>query len=76
MMIDHTSKPLLETKKDISKQYLGTGNIHAVGMRQKQDAVCVYTSTGEVPEHILKEIRKKAAPHKTIVLKEQQPMLL
>lgn len=67
-------KSLDEVKEAISEKYLGKAGIHSIGIRRKNNALCVYTDAGASPKQkaVLKEIEKEAAPFSVVTIEEER----
>lgn len=61
-----------ETKRQISREYIGQGGIHGVGLSDDMQAIYIYTANVNAP--VLKQIRERAQPFEVIIKgPEEQP---
>ncbi len=69
---------LRRLKRRIRERWLGRSGIHGVGVRAKEDAICVYRSGRghEESEEEIEGLRQEVKPHKLIVVEEDAPSIL
>jgi len=65
---------LKEVKQRLAGKYLGKSGIHGLGVRQSQNAVCVYVDADDngEQESLLKEIETEAAPYRVLKIAEDR----
>lgn len=67
---------LLQAKRRVRAVVLDRPGVHAVGLRQAQSAVVVYTEPAGLGEDLLAEARAAAQPFSVVVVSEEPPELL
>lgn len=71
------SDELRQAKQRVKSRFLGKHGVHAVGIRQADNAVSVYVDQ-DAPEpamEVLDELRAAAAPCAVTVLREGRPAI-
>ncbi len=70
-------EPIEKIKKRLKDRYLGKYGIHGIGIRESENAVCIYVSPGAKLDETdtLKEIKENALPFKVIVIQEERPVI-
>ena len=71
-------KTLDETRKLISRKYMGRGGIHGVGARPDSGIIFIYLSETSSPnrESLFEEIEKIASPYRVVRVETQQAVFL
>ena len=71
------SKTLDNVKDVVRRQDLGKWEIHGIGIRRAQNAICVYRDAGgpHLPDEVRRQIEQEAEPFQTLVIEEQQPQV-
>ncbi|WP_407530483.1 hypothetical protein [Methylobacterium oryzisoli] len=67
---------LVETKRQLSRRYIGRSGIHAIGLARAQNAIRVYLSaptTGETDEQrtTLRSLERDALPYPVLLTIEE-----
>ncbi len=72
-----STESLDEVRKRISRKYLGKAGIHGVGIRRKQQAICLYLSitADSRQKELLEKIQRETTPYKVLQIEEEQPKI-
>lgn len=67
---------LRRLKEELGKRYLGRHGIHGIGVRESEDAICLYVDPGSDLERTptWEVIRRSAAPHGVVLVREDRPL--
>ncbi len=68
----------LETaKRKVRRKYLGEAGIHAIGVRRKKQALCLYVESEANPElqDLIKQIEEEISPYHVLAIEEEQATL-
>ena len=67
------NRTLQEAKIRVSDRFLGTHGIHSVGVRKRDNAVCLYTTDRREPdEAVVEGIRREAEPYAVVIVRSER----
>ena len=68
-------KALHQIKGKLRRKYLGTYGIHAVGIRESDNAICIYLDPDSDLDgsEVLTTIQIAASPYQVVLVREEKP---
>ncbi len=69
----------LDTAKElVSSRYLGRAGLHGVGLRRRENAVCLYVAAGAAEADVsalIGDVRREVSPHGVVVVRDEPASL-
>lgn len=69
----------LDTAKElVSSRFLGRSGLHGVGLRRRDDAVCLYvdvTASQAEVHALVGDVRREVFPHQVVVVRDEPASL-